>query len=209
MSTTCETVLDDLTAYADGELPPDARGHVDEHVRSCLPCRHALADLEKVNAAVRMLPRVEPSADFAARLWERLDAADAAAGAGFRLRRWAAPALAAAALLALALRFMIGGAGRDTPSVARVTEPAPVVLAKPVTTAGSRRETEAGTPQVAVADGAEPAPEDLPPELLEQPELFLRLPVVRRLDTLENFEEVRHHHEAEPVGGILRPDAVG
>ena len=47
---------------------------------------------------------------------------------------------------------------------------------------------------------AELAPEDLPPELIEHPELFLRLPVVRRLDKLEHFEEVRTPDAAEPIG---------
>jgi hypothetical protein len=39
--------------------------------------------------------------------------------------------------------------------------------------------------------------EQYPPELVEHPELFLRLPVVRRLEKLQHFEEVRRHGEGE------------
>jgi hypothetical protein len=47
------------------------------------------------------------------------------------------------------------------------------------------------------------APEDLPPELLEQPEFFLRLPVVRRLEKLEHFDQVRQHTAPDGTDGSV------
>lgn len=211
MSSTCDLMAEDLLAYADGELTGDAGARVDEHVRACLRCRRELAEIAKVNAAVRSLPRLEPSDDFASRLWERLDEMERDTPLrGRGLGRWVVPMLAAAALLVLAVRATLEtppGPGASAPAA---SSPAAVMAAAPrapvahaPSPSGEREEAP-----VAVAAGAE-APEDLPPELLEHPELFLRLPVVRRLDKLENFEEVRHHEEAEPVGCAPFGDAVG
>ncbi len=79
----------------------------------------------------------------------------------------------------------------------------PAVVAKAPVAApeqlAAREAREAPVAEERVAD-AELAPEDLPPDLLEHPEFFLRYPVVRRLNKLEHFEEVRRHDENEPLG---------
>jgi hypothetical protein len=119
---------------------------------------------------------------------------------------WGVP-LAAAAALALVWYSSISpnapdapGASRGGADVARApqAEPAP----RPDAVARVEREAPADAPAEAPVEHAkaELAPEDLPPELLEHPELFLRLPVVRRLEKLEHFEEVRTPQDAEPIG---------
>ncbi|MEQ1574752.1 MAG: anti-sigma factor [Vicinamibacterales bacterium] len=40
----CRRVAERITQYVDGNLPPDERGHVDDHLAACPPCRGAAAD---------------------------------------------------------------------------------------------------------------------------------------------------------------------
>ncbi len=44
--------------------------------------------------------------------------------------------------------------------------------------------------------------DEYPPELVDHPELFLHLPVVRRLQKLQHFEEVRQREDAQPLGQL-------
>jgi hypothetical protein len=48
-----------------------------------------------------------------------------------------------------------------------------------------------------------------PPELIEHPELFLRYPVVKRLQRLQHFEEVRQHGDGEPLGSTGANGSTG
>jgi hypothetical protein len=151
------------------------------------------------------LPPVTPSAAFAAGLWERLAAEDPPPAARVRpLRpvRWALPVLAAAAVVALALASQL----RAPATPPGVHAPAAPIAAAPppAPEAAVARPREAEQPQVARAvspRAEELQPEDLPSDLLENAELFLRLPVVRRLETLEHFESVQNSHEGEEGAG--------
>jgi anti-sigma factor RsiW len=196
MATICDDITPDLVAYLDGELDGVARRPIAAHLSTCLGCRRELEQLTAVRRWIGERPLVEPSANFAADFWDRLEREAGPPPRG-RSWWWAAPALAAAAVLALALRSLVAAPG-DAPGRAAdqvagpAAAPAPkVAAAKPAATAGA--------PQVAAAP--ELGPEDLPPELLEHPELFLRLPVVQRLETLEHFDEVRQQQHDEPSGG--------
>ena len=65
--------VEDLTALADGALPPARAEQVREHLGSCAACRAELDRLAAAAAALRRLPPApEPSPLFAARLAARL-----------------------------------------------------------------------------------------------------------------------------------------
>ncbi len=210
----CEAIGDELVAFLDGELTDEARRPVAAHVASCLVCRREVERLTVVRRWVAELPAIEPSPTLAEGLWERIAAAERPA-ASPRVRvlrpwRWAVPALAAAAVVALAFssqlrpRTITPTAPTGAPPE-RVAAPAPVAP-KPEApaVAAARPAPKEDAPQVAqVDDQVRPEDlrlEDLPPELAEQPELFLRLPVVRRLETLEHFDAVRDSH-GDDAGG--------
>jgi anti-sigma factor RsiW len=94
-------VLDRLSAYLDGELPPEDRALVAEHLAGCEECSRRLQALGIVDAAARELPAEPPARYFRAfpsRVRRRLQG-------DTRERSWRAPAwtwaAAAAALLAV------------------------------------------------------------------------------------------------------------
>ncbi len=201
---TCHAFAEELVAYLDHEQPASERARLEAHLGTCLACRRELAQLAKVGDWLRALPRLEPGPDLPTEMWRRLANEPRPGLPGRRPRPalWAFPALAAAAGAAFALYSVLGGGsspagparrplpqGRGVAAVARM-EPAPGTSALP----GN---------EVRVVGDTQLRLEDVPPEVIEHPELFLRLPVVRRLDKLEHFEEVRHqgqpeHPEGEP-----------
>lgn len=209
----CAAIGEDLVAFLDDELADDTRSTIASHVATCLVCRREVDRLTVVRRWVGALPAVEPSAAFASGLWDKIAAETAPSTPAPNVRvlrpwRWAPPALAAAAVVALAFSSLLRTTESPTqapPSAApeRVAAPAPavrpdapVVAARPA----APKDEPAGeaAPQVAAADAVRPEdlrPEDLPPELLEQPELFLRLPVVRRLETLEHIDAAQNSHD--------------
>ncbi len=78
----CEPFHAELGAYHDGVLTEAESFELERHLEACGPCRSDLAKLGTLDAAIRTLPRIEPSADFAARFYARLAAeADLAPGA--------------------------------------------------------------------------------------------------------------------------------
>ena len=217
MTSDCETMAEELVAYLDGEQPETERARIEAHVATCLVCRREMDRIGKMNALLRTLPRVTPAEDFDARMWDRLGAETAKRSRrrGFRPALWGVP-LAAAAALAL---VWYSSLSHVTPGVPGIP-PAADVASAPKAETHPAHEAQA----VARAKPAEPAeaapieqanaeqlePEDLPPALVEHPELFLRLPVVRRLDKLEHYEEVRTpRDDAEPVGLGETSSALG
>jgi anti-sigma factor RsiW len=206
----CEALSTELVAYVDGEQPEAERARIAAHVGRCLTCRREIDRITKLRALLVSLPSVEPSADFDARMWERLSD-----GAPVRRRSgrlwaayWALP-LAAAAGMAIAWYSLVAsrpaggptGLPRPGSQVAEVASPksdGPGVVARQK----AAPNTESQIAAAAKGAPAELTPEDLPPELLAQPELFLRLPVVEQLDRLEHFEEVRLREEHEPLGEL-------
>ena len=209
----CEAIGEELVAFLDDELDEATRRPVASHVATCLVCRREVERLTIVRRWVGALPAVEPSATFGDGLWDKIAAETKPASPAPNVRvlrpwRWAVPALAAAAVVALAFSSVLRSTGSPTktpPAAApeRIAAPAPAVR-QPDAPVGARPaapKNEPATedaPQVAAADAARPEdlrPEDLPPELLDNPELFLRLPVVRRLETLEHIDAVQNSHD--------------
>lgn len=205
----CDDYAEELVAYLDGEHLDAERMRVEAHVGTCLACRRELERLRRVRTLLGELRPVEPSAGFEAAMWRRLEETGPRRSVGRRVLLWGAPALAAAAVVALASYSLLTRVGERGVS----GSPAEVAV-------GTREEAPRVAREAPPAD-AQPVQRDVasadrgdleqyPPELVEHPELFLRLPVVRRLDKLEHFEEVRQHGEGEPVGLLVPPTpAVG
>lgn len=201
MSTSCDQISTALVAFLDGELGADDRQPVAEHVSTCLTCRREIERLTTVQGWVTSLPAVAPGPTFDDDFWRQI-AAEPTPITSRRTRgralRWAVPTLAAAALLALALRSLTEAPpASDAPAVpstrvAAAPPAPPVKAAAPQSAAKAAAEPAkpAADPPAQVANVETLRPEDLPPELLEHPELFLRLPVVRRLETLEYLGSV-------------------
>lgn len=97
---------EELTAYLDGALSPRERAAVEAHLEACEACRAARDRLADALAALARLPAgPAPSPAFEQRFFARL-AAERAGPERPRLRdwltwRWAAPALATAAVAAV------------------------------------------------------------------------------------------------------------
>jgi len=208
----CESFAEELVAYLDGEHTESERVRVESHLGTCLSCRREVERLRRLQALLGGLRPIEPSAEFEAQMWRRLDAMPARVST--RRRRvfvWGAPALAAAAAVALAWYGSLQRIGSDgTPRRADTVAQAP----RPAASAGDTRvargavERHEHDDSGAVVASAPDQLDQYPPELVEHPELFLRYPVVRRLQKLEHFEEVQQHedgHGGEPVG-LVAPD---
>lgn len=200
-ATACERTGTELVAFLDDELGPDERRPVAEHLATCLVCRRETERLATLQSWLGDLRKVEPSSTFAADFARRLAAEPtpiAARRAGSRGFLWMIPTLAAAAVLALALRSLFGTPGPSAPPteagkarLAAVRRPAaPAAEEEPVRVASRPAAEKPASPTDLAAIEAL-RPEDLPPELREHPELFLRLPVVRRLETLEYLGSLR------------------
>lgn len=203
----CEAMVEDLVAFLDGELTEPERSRVEAHTSTCLTCRREMDRISTVNGMLRSLPRVTPSDDFDRRMWERLEREASRPGAprSFRAVYWGVP-LAAAAALALVWYSSVqqtgtapGGGEATSPRVATAPQAPAPEAARPDVAVAARPDEAADQEPIAQAN-ADLAPEDFPPEVIEHPELFLRFPVVRRLEKLEHFEEVRTHEEGEPLG---------
>ena len=93
-----------IAAFADGELARDEMRVVEAHLLHCAECRRELELQQGVSRALAADPGVPPaSAALRRRIeWMGEPVADDGDRGGSRLRRWAAPSLAAAALLAIA-----------------------------------------------------------------------------------------------------------
>ncbi len=91
-----------LSAYVDGELPPEDAAAIGEHLARCAACRDELSRLAFVSEALETLDGAEPDPYFAPRL-KRLAVAE-------RSRGWARRAFVpAAAAAAAALSLVLGG----------------------------------------------------------------------------------------------------
>lgn len=216
----CEAIGEELVAFLDDELDDATRRPIASHVATCLVCRREVDRLTVVRRWIGDLPTVEPSPAFTEGLWDKI-AAEATRSVPvpnvrvLRPWRWAVPALAAAAVVALAFSSLLRTTEHSTKDPAteppqRVAAPAPanrkpdapVVMAHPAAPKDGPANEDA-SPQVAAANAVRPEdlrPEDLPPGLLEHPELFLRLPVVRRLETLEHIDAVHNSHDEDGGG---------
>ena len=214
----CVEFAEELVAYLDGEQPSAEHARIEQHVGTCLSCRRELERLRRVRTLLGALPAIDPSAAFQDALWQRLDVAPPAARRRRRTLVWGVPALAAAAALALVSYSLLARVGTNARAPG-----APVAVAHREAPHGAAGETRVASQREKAADKDERKPDvavagsDLdqyPPELVEHPELFLRYPVVKRLQRLQHFEEVRQHGDGEPLGdaqpnGTSSPDTIG
>jgi len=89
-----------LNEYVDGTLATRDRASVEAHLAGCAGCRAAVAELRSLSAAAASLPRsIEPGRD----LWVAIESRIRQRATWNVQRVWWRPALAAAAVLAIAL----------------------------------------------------------------------------------------------------------
>ncbi len=72
----CTEYGEDLSAYVDAALSVDRRREIEAHLPGCAACRALVAAERRLDAALREMPRVEPSPQFEANLWARLARAE-------------------------------------------------------------------------------------------------------------------------------------
>ncbi|RMG08987.1 MAG: hypothetical protein D6731_20715 [Planctomycetota bacterium] len=125
MSTPCDSIRDDLVAYADGELTASERERVGAHLASCVACRRELDAHRRVWEALDRLPGLSARPGWTDEVEERI--------LGPRVRPFplwrrglAALALAAAVALAAGLGWLLARPGPATsPQRLALDRPAP------------------------------------------------------------------------------------
>ncbi len=65
----CEKIQELLSPYLDGELTPEVRAEVKNHLSSCRECSEILALLRIATDSLAAFPELEPSSDLKARLY--------------------------------------------------------------------------------------------------------------------------------------------
>lgn len=68
--TVCERYEDQVSAYVDDELTPEARAEIESHVAACGSCATLVADLRRLGSEARAMPLLAPSRD----LWPAIEA---------------------------------------------------------------------------------------------------------------------------------------
>lgn len=187
----CEDLTEELVALLDGELPEEKRVRIESHLAECSDCRTELAALRETRT------RIDPVLSREAAVTPRFDTlwtaatSDETAGAADGVASDARPPS----------RSTTGGrtlsrqGGRRGPG--RVAGRIGVTLAAAAALAlfvydlvptGNPRTAprSATTAPVEVADAVVPLP-DMPPELLEHPDMFVDFVIVRRLEKLRQL----------------------
>ena len=59
----CELTIEELAAFASGELDAERSAEIGVHVERCAECRERLDDIGQVDAALNSLRRYEPTAE--------------------------------------------------------------------------------------------------------------------------------------------------
>ena len=128
-----EQIIDGLSDFVDGELPPDAQAEVTQHLAGCAECRVLVGELRRVKAHAAALPSTPPHVD----LWDGVAARIAQGGSGrvLPIQRRAArrfsftvPQLAAAGVALMLMSGSLvwvaqrGDARADFPAVGAATE---------------------------------------------------------------------------------------
>ena len=182
-----------IVAAVDGEITPERRRDLDEHVAACTECLGELHATESLLGALESLPQeaeVPPLVEAATLRRMRVAAAEEQER---KERRWGwfpAPVLAAAGVAVLALAINLRPEGRQgTPQPVMTPEATGVrqlarAPERPAPPPAPRQEVA-----VATADDALP-PADPPPDLAAAPELFMNLPIIRNMEKLEHFEAI-------------------
>ena len=63
-----------LSAFLDGELDEVERSRLQRHLAECSACHQRMESLAQIDAMVKGLPQIEPSAQFDQRFWSKVDA---------------------------------------------------------------------------------------------------------------------------------------
>jgi hypothetical protein len=184
-----------MAAAADGQLAARRQRTLDRHLAGCGACRDELVRIERVLGAVAALPL---EAAVPARLEEatlrRIRIAAAEEAERGRWRRWAPvalPAFAAAGVAAVAVSVTLL---RSAPMPSPPAAPGQVARTGPAAPEAAR--ATAVEPRVPIA--AEP-PAEPPAALAELPDLFIELPILRHMEKLQHFEEIRTTTPGAPL----------
>ncbi|MCW5892554.1 MAG: zf-HC2 domain-containing protein [bacterium] len=214
----CGTAREWFTAAVDGELAVRQRQELDAHLAACPACAAERARTARLLGALSVLaadaalpPHLEQDTLRRVRQLAAADRERSAARVRGGVGRWlglAAPALAAAAVLVLAVRpapppvpaVVVEPAASVAPPapppvrVARKTTPAPRASGP----AAVRPEAPADAPAAMARREAMPSPEraddvalsEPPPELIARPDLYRDLPILQNLEKLENYDAI-------------------
>jgi anti-sigma factor RsiW len=77
----CKRVDELLGTFCEGMLESGLRVEVEVHLSECARCREARQAMARTIEALHAFERIEPSEDFATRLWQKIDQWEAARGA--------------------------------------------------------------------------------------------------------------------------------
>jgi hypothetical protein len=126
---TCERARARFEDYLDAALPENERQEFDQHLRTCVSCKSELLELQALRSMLAELPAGAPAPGALDSIL-RAAVRPAASRRGIRWQepRWAAPGLAAAAVLLIALGIRVG---MDLPG-AKPIGPQVVLTAQPV-----------------------------------------------------------------------------
>ena len=187
----CERAQESLAARIDGELSPWRTRRLDRHLARCATCSAEVESTTNLFAALDDMVRVAPVPDHLERDTLRAVQALATESSSRRgVRRWfevAVPMLSAAAVLMLTIRLTTSDGG----SAPRVHSALGAAAGRPPRRGGSRHT---------------PPPVDAPPAALAAaPELFIELPILRRLEKLQHFDAIRASRP--PAGPASEPAA--
>jgi anti-sigma factor RsiW len=176
-----------MVAAVDGELTPERRRELDDHVAACTACRAELHATQTLFGALGGLPQEAevPALVEAATLRRMRIAAAEERERGSRRWGWlSAPVLAATGVAALALFVGTRQGPAPSPKTTEAPQAQRVARAPDPASAAPRRE-EAAVARTETVPPAEP-----PPDLAAAPELFMNLPIIRNMEKLEHFEAI-------------------
>ncbi len=146
-----------LVAYHDGELRGADRDAVAAHATTCAGCRQTLADLSRIDAALRDLPSVEPSPKVRAAVYARLEG-DTTSALHLLLNPWRSMARARWWVLAVAAALAAAIGGYDV--VSQATQPVavgrplaatPSAASRPLGSGQQHRSTRVPVPMAAMS----------------------------------------------------------
>jgi hypothetical protein len=68
----CEKIAPYISEYIDGSLSPQEMWKVKSHISKCLPCAKKAGDFDTVRRLLREMPKLETSAQFDDKLFQKL-----------------------------------------------------------------------------------------------------------------------------------------
>jgi anti-sigma factor (TIGR02949 family) len=112
MTERCEQLRERFSEYLDGELTPEERAALEEHLAACTGCRAELEALRRTVQAVASLPRRTAPEGLAARVAAEIRAETASPRPKAITVLWArALPIAAMLLIVLGITFLVGYEG--------------------------------------------------------------------------------------------------